>query len=332
MSTLNNLIEQEVRKVLREASYTEADIPKVFWMVTSVDEHSEDTLEQLATGELVGVKGISDTKEIVVQWLGVARNAVLVIPAKKFLEVNNVSRVMYDNPHYLVSKGMAALFRLFNRSPENDYDWTGLMQTVMDYVKAQGKKSEQASKPMATVLYNIDYGTLAPSWYGRAYKTEKPSINTLKDLTAWIHKATIKIANDNEKHIVKDAELLTLDDWMPLVEKALKAIGATYRSEGEWFVKDDAMSVPKDSILFIGVDVDPKTISDEAREEFAQDPDPRSHVNGWPTPQMVQEKQALEIMALAKRYGLENHYRLKFISMKKFDAYKKKFWTRKSKQ
>jgi len=326
--SLQKIIIEELNNILTEASFSKKDIPKNFWMVTSVDKYSLDSVKQLAIGKLTGVKGISDTKEIVVQWLGVGRNAVLIIPAKKFLEINNVSRIMYNNPHYLVSKNMVALFRLFNRSHKNDYDWQGLMQNLLDYVKDAGKKLQQPSKPMATILYNIGYGTLAPSWYGREYQMEKPTINSIKDLAVWIQKATVSIAKKNKKSIVEDAEKLTFADWIPLVVTSLENIGSVYQDEGEWLIKDDTMSIPKDSTLFIGVEVDPKTISDQAREEFDKNPDPDTHEFGWTTPQMVAEKQSLGIMALAKQYGLENHYRLKFISMKKFNAYKQKFWSK----
>lgn len=320
----NNMISE----ILIEASYTEADIPKFFWMVTSVDEYSKDSMEQLATGELKGVKGISDTKEIVVQWLGVARNAVLVIPAKEFLELNNVSRVMYENPHYLVSKGMAALFRLFNRSPKNDYDWSGLMQTLVDYVKKAGMGSSTNNKNMDQVLYGIDYGTLSSSWFASKFAKQRPSINTVKDLSRWIRNVAVEIAMERGEHFAKYTEALSDADWMPLVVGALEAIGNVYKNEGEWLVKDEAMTVPKNSTLFVALDIDPKKISNQAREQFAKDPDPDSHKYGWPTPQLKQEKQALKLMELALSYGLDKHYRLKFISMKKFDEYKKKFWAK----
>ena len=332
-STLKQLIESVVSKeleVLKEDSYTEADVPKVFWMVTSVDKYSMESVEQLATGELKGVKGISGSKEIVIQWLGVARNAVLVIPAKEFLEMNNVSRVMYDNPHYLVSKGMAALFRLFNRSPKNDYDWSGIMQTVMDYVLAMSKKMKPPNKHMATILYQIDYGTFSPSWYGTAHKDQKPSINTLKDLARWIRNTTVQMAHERKDagYYLENAEALTDADWAPYIEEAIRAIGQTYKDEGEWLVKDDAMSVPKNSTLFIALDADPKKISDQAREEYAKDPDPDSREFTWSPPKVKTEKQALATMDLAKSHGLDNHYRLKFISMKKFQEYKQKFWAK----
>lgn len=324
MKLVEQLIEQEVRKILREASYTETDVPKHFWMVTSVDKYSEDFIKQLATGELKGVKGISDRKQIVTQWLGVARNAVLIIPSGPFLKQNKVSRVMYDNPHFLVSKGMQALFRLFNRTPEDDYDWNGTMQTLMDYVKA-GSKEEQLSDNMKRIQYLIDYGELAPSWYGSEYRKEKPNINTIKDLSQWVQQATVEIAKRNSKYNVEEAEAITRQEWEPLLLKALKLIGKVYQDEGEWLVKGDTMKIPAQSTLFIAVDADPKKISDQAREEYA---DPEKRDDPWSSPRVKQEKETLALMDLARSFGLQNHYNLHFVPMKKFEKYREKLWAK----
>jgi len=322
MKVLQKLINSELEKVLIEVSYTQKDIPTVFWMVTSIDEHSEKFLEQISTGKLKGVKGISGTKEIVTQWLGIARNAVIVIPAKKFLKLNNVSRIMYDNPHYLVSKNMTTLFRLFDRSPERDYDWFGLMQTVMGYVQWAGKQSKPPSKSVATILYYIEYGTLAATLYGSAYKDEKPNINSIKELAAWVQKTTIKIAENKGKWLVEEAKDFPTSVWENLIVMALKRIGEIYKSEGEWMIKGDTMEIPNGSTIFIALDVDPKSISNQARQEYTQVP----KQGAWPDPPKLQtEKRALRLIELTNKYNLSSRYQVNFISMEKFEKYREKY-------
>jgi hypothetical protein len=62
--------------------------------------------DQLKSMKVKGLKGISSDSDIQFQFLGVARDAMLQIPSKDLLEQNKITRIMYDNPHYLVSKNM----------------------------------------------------------------------------------------------------------------------------------------------------------------------------------------------------------------------------------
>jgi hypothetical protein len=62
--------------------------------------------DQLKTRKVKGLKGISSSNTIQFEFLGVARDAMLQIPSKDLLKLNNVTRIMYDNPHYFVSNNL----------------------------------------------------------------------------------------------------------------------------------------------------------------------------------------------------------------------------------
>jgi len=66
----------------------------------------ENIIDQLKTGKIKGLKGISSSSDIQFDFLGVARDAMLQMDSTKLLELNNITRIMYDNPHYLVSKNL----------------------------------------------------------------------------------------------------------------------------------------------------------------------------------------------------------------------------------
>lgn len=321
--SLQHLIEQEVRKVLREASYTEADVPKFFWMVTDIDPQFHDKAQQLAAGELHGVQGISDTKQIIVDWLGVARNTVLIMPAKSFLDANNVTRVMYENPHYLVSKNLAAIFRLTNKSQDRDYDWSSVIERVMDYMKLAQKQVE-LSDELGTIMYYVDYGTLSASWFGKIFRNTKPSINSVKQLAAWFKEASIQVADEHSKSLVESAKNVEVGEWERLLLAGLKQLGKVYQSEGEWLVKDESLTIPPGSTLLVGLDTMPKDISDEAKRIHKNPKDRPRIMMG----QLRDEIKQLEFIDFVESLGLDQRYNFKFISNRKFDQYRKKLWSK----
>ena len=323
MRFLQQLIEQEVYKVLRETSYTEADVPKHFWLVTDIDPNRPENSQQLVAGELHGVKGISASKQILIEFLGIARNAVLIMPAKKFLEVNNVSRVMYENPHYLVSKNLAAIFRLSNKSQDQDYDWATVSELLMDYMKL-AQKQMKLSEDFGTIMYYVDYGTLSPTWFGKIFMETKPHINTVKELSAWFKNTSIEVATQRSKSLTENAKSVEVGEWQQLLFAALTRLGKVYKSESEWLVKDDSLTIPQGSTLLVELDTMPKDISDEAKEIY-NNPDSAGIIMGRTRDEIKQ----LGFIDYVKSLNLDQRYNFKFISKKKFDAYRSKLWSKK---
>ena len=72
----------------------------MFFVAIRFDPDTPERMQELENMELPGVKGISASKEIVLDFLGVARDALIVMPAQKVLEMNKITRFMYDGDQY----------------------------------------------------------------------------------------------------------------------------------------------------------------------------------------------------------------------------------------
>ena len=124
-------------------------VPKKFFVVMPFgsDDYSAKPTKDIAAGVLDGVRGISDKAEIIMQWYGMSRDAILAMDGPELVRLNNLSRIQYDNPDYLVSNGMAALYRIFNKSKDVSYGPKGLAGNLKDHIAISLKE-----KPMADGL------------------------------------------------------------------------------------------------------------------------------------------------------------------------------------
>lgn len=117
-------------------------VPKKFYVAMPFNSN---TAAGLANGELIGIAGISDRADIIMQWYGMSRDAVLAMDGEKLSKLNNLSVVQYRNPEYLLSNGMAALFRLLdkNRSRLGAEQVAGRLVDHFGY----GMKEQQTTLP-----------------------------------------------------------------------------------------------------------------------------------------------------------------------------------------
>lgn len=121
-------------------------IPKRFYVVMPFgDDYAEKAMKDLSSGVLHGVVGISDKAEIIMQWYGMARDAILAMDGPSLVKLNKLSRVQYENPDYMVSNGMLALYRLMDKDPTKKYGPKSLAQNIKDHVVSALKR-----KPLAT--------------------------------------------------------------------------------------------------------------------------------------------------------------------------------------
>jgi hypothetical protein len=130
---------------LNEKSFSTADIPKDFWVVFDLYE----MVDELKTGRVNGLKGISSSSEIEFQFLGVARDAMLQMDSEKLIKQNKITRIMYDNPHYLVSNNMWGLRRLYNARQNVwiDQVFGNLFERIQKEMKSVDKQ----------LAYDMDY-------------------------------------------------------------------------------------------------------------------------------------------------------------------------------
>lgn len=215
---------------IKEASYYQKDIPENFYVVFQL----EDIVEELEKGKISGLKGISSSGEIEFNFLGVARDAMLIMKSNPLLKLNKISRVMYDNPHYFVSNNMDALYRIWNK-PRTKNGTSALLFNILDYLKKHIKNSQ--------LKYDADYYGL-PN-YGWDWSKDIPKIRNLKDLTKFL-------MNKIEKEFPRNNNIeynISFKEYYDALYDTLLYIGKIYSSESEWIIKNDVFNVPKNSEL-----------------------------------------------------------------------------------
>jgi hypothetical protein len=237
-------------KLLQAHSFRPQDIPNNFWVVIDLGLNNLDynpeiyqrAYSGLSQGILDGVRGISNSGQILRQFG--YRGAFMRLPGPEVVELNKLSRVMYDNPNYLVSKGMAALYRIFDKNPEQRYGHQGLMQNVGEYVL----------KGLQGVNYKA-YNDLkyfgADSRIGQSFGDHPVQIDTVDQLAKYIFQQWDK--EWHERYNAPQAPF-TLEDIREAVSNGLHRVGQTFNDEGEWFVKDGQLRIPRSSTLVVSVD------------------------------------------------------------------------------
>lgn len=105
---MNENLVKIIKHHLIEMSFTDVDIPRYFYIVLHM---SDKTLKELEDMKITGVRGISGNGRITVRFLP-KMDAYLIMDAKKVVDANRLSRVLYDNPEYLMSNDFKAFLRL----------------------------------------------------------------------------------------------------------------------------------------------------------------------------------------------------------------------------
>lgn len=292
-----------------EASFDSKDAPSVFWLVTRLDIHREEFAEQLAEGELQGVTGISGNKMIVPHFFGIARNAILVMPGPEVVRLNKLSRVMYDNPNYLLSKNMTGLYRIWDKNPTETWGQRGVMENLMDHMK-------QVTKP-----WNVrePFGYLMNNYYGgywrvaEDYQKSGRKINNVHDLAKFLHWSAM---NFNDEVAAK----LSPSDFVGPIEATFDRIAKVYKSEGEWIVKDKTLKIPSGTRLLVGVPKHPSKFTDEQMKLIRSNE--KIYELDWDDAYAMKEMR--QMLELIEKYNLERRYKIKWVDMRSFETIQSK--------
>jgi len=320
------------RRVLERfaRSFAPSDVPGVFWLVFSLDEAFAS---DIASGELKGLKGISGSSRIVLNFFNVGRDAMLVMPGKAVVQTNKLSRIMYDNPEYLVSNDLDALYRIWAKSKQQKWGIAGVFGNMTDNIQLVLKAS--GDKKFRDIEYLIGWGTLNATAYGSYAKANPPSIDTARDLARWYRNATIAILKENkrDRRDPAFAEALKVSDWLPIVKGALEQVARAYKDEGEWVVKNDTFKVPAGSRMLVSrpPDIEKPYIDaylrggEQAMEEYAErsgwkaDPD-----KPWRKPWILYPggsswKYFAKRLDIIRQHNLASRYRISFVDEARFD-------------
>ena len=246
---------------LDERSFVLSDIPKDFRVVfdlgSSEDYGDAKAWKALAIGRFDNIRGISDTGLIEPQFLGVARNAELVMPGKAFASANKVTRILYDNPNYMLSKDAWALRRIFQSDTRNrERGMSHTLHNLFDYMlgawKAQG-----LGRFADAVKYGNGHYQLA---YLIAERGKK--IDGVRGFIRAIRDALDHLPADWREERIRPLAKGTADwsdaEWAKWIVAAIKTTAMIYKNEGEWVVKGDSLTIPSGSTLrvLIGGDKD----------------------------------------------------------------------------
>ncbi len=306
-------------RLVKAGSFKWGDVPKYFRVVFELDRYDDDQIKevfsQLQRGVFKGLTGISDRNDIIFSWLGVARDAMLVMKGPETVRLNKLSRMLYGNPNYFLSNNMYMVRRLFNKLNDRMGD-SNILQNILDYVFRALGKSGKVSK------YAIDYCGPSSSYSRIAYK-KKTNINSSKDLVRWMRKAGRLLELKEKDAEFKNSYLLGIIDTLAkLSDKdieesiydAFKEIGDIYGSEGEWVIKSNTFKIPEGSYLYILV---PEKKYKEALQEKIDQPDlvpAREHMGYYD----FMKKYDLLISNL-EDYGINKRYKVKFIDNQEWE-------------
>jgi hypothetical protein len=236
---------QPVAESIKEKSFNKTDIPKYFYLVTSYPD--DLTLDSLKKGKIEGLTGISGSNLIIPSFMGVARNTILQLDGNETAKLNNLSRIMYDNPHYLVSNGLYPLARLWLKVWDGKIKYGGVFQNLFDNMKRICKQSHP------DLYHEWDYRGVPDYEVDKFIKAGNKIdwVQNVSDLTKFLQ---IFITNGPEDFKGKEAlQDMSFKDLYTLIWDTLKFIGDIYSDEGEWVIKNKTLILPKDYEVYLGI-------------------------------------------------------------------------------
>jgi hypothetical protein len=216
------------RGTLIERSFEDRDVPPWFFLATHKLNLSRKR-KQLAKGKMLGVRGISGGMSLPTNW---ERCAVLAMRGPSLLRANpgNLSRVMYGNPHYMFSKGMAAFLRV------GEYiNVRSALEAIYD---------NAATFSGGRRLTNFD------TYYERAERS-LPPINGLRDLARNLV-AIYKRADEPWRGRAQPIDKWPIEKVMEWAWRGAKSETDPLAQETEWRTKKGYLNiVPRDTWVLI---------------------------------------------------------------------------------
>ena len=153
-----------------EGSFSAADIPAFFYVGCYFSEdfvkHYSFTPPEAACS-LVGLEGITTNSSTGSSF---SNGAILKMPGKAVIDINKISKSMYNNPHYMASMGFRAPRRLKSgsdplKSGKKNYTTESLLQSVVSSVisKIISHFPEMGNGYSNNTLKNIQDGSVVTS-------------------------------------------------------------------------------------------------------------------------------------------------------------------------
>lgn len=212
---------------------------KYYYLVLKLNE---DTLNNLVSGKLKDLKGISDSIKILNSYFDI-RDLLLVMKKEEVESINDIEKVIYDDVEYLTKDNFSVLDRLYNGGKTKDIHIGSLLYQGIR--KVFYFKHKESTNNNINKLYRKYNGK---NWkilydFDRTYVHKLNDIKKIKDYNDLLDK-TFVIINKLDSRYTKEI----LDDILRLI---ILSFGDVFKHEGEILIKNKTFTIPKNSVLFI---------------------------------------------------------------------------------
>jgi hypothetical protein len=176
--------------------------------------------------------------------LGQNRNAMLVMPGAAVLAANDLERVEYDNPDYLMANDMAVAQRIMGQSHSKKStiertlrEAASFRSPAKDFMTAWGNLDVFPSEQLADVPLDsaLDFAV-------ELFALSKPKVEVAMQRNASLGEDFVQ-----ERY----GPLLDPDNYLKAVNAGLLAFGRSFIWEGEWLVNNKMLRIPDGSRLFV---------------------------------------------------------------------------------
>jgi len=278
----------------------EGNFPDYFW------KYDEKTFEELKSGVLKGVVGVSSSPNNIAEWF-ISRDCLIVMDYEEFMAINETETINYYDPYQLMKNNLYLFKRLYaniTRYGEQEGSYV-LKQTLVKILEkiireinleinlAEGQKYSE--------LYRISrflspYETRAfPDWI----ENNKIKIESPIDLTNAI--LDFNKLNDNWLGNGFPNSVLTFDELLPIVEKGITNASSVYDSEQEIVLTNRELNIPKNSQLFFVDKDEVGRVKESNKDELIQ------------------------------KYNLKELYKIYFVDRQQIQKYRD-FWVKKEEE
>lgn len=218
--------------------------------------YSERGAQQLGKGVLDGVSGISTSREIIVQFFGVARDVLLVMDESAVRRANSVACIQYDNPEYLASRNLEVLMRIFQATSDRLSErYSHVIGRVVEYI-GRAMKEDGHNLVASMLMHDAGWQKIAWAVKDAVEAGIRPRLSGVARLASYLRKMAIEHYSKADRYTSgadgrRIATETTEEDWRRWTKQALINIGKSYQDEAECLIKDKRLHVPRGSYLYI---------------------------------------------------------------------------------
>lgn len=262
-------IKQNIEELLIEQSGE----PKWFWMVGDIPDFFDpdntesewdmraknrfhQIMEELSNGELNGVLGVSESKNIIKSFFGV-RNFYIQMPADEFLKLNNSEKLIFNSLDYLVKNNFYFLRRLFNNINDLPQAFTKLFNS---YIHTSNIKNNYNInlELFNSLIYYINYGIVKSGQSELESYIKSISGKNFTNFEHFLDEFYEGFAKNNRyfksKVIeysyfsqIEDIKYVIKDAIKQIFENGLKELENAFGDEKEWIINEKSLKIPPGS-------------------------------------------------------------------------------------